>query len=182
MYTKEESAIRFVIIAFNNQKRLKEHINASFHSISVGFMLKNIGCDEDTIITGLLHDIIEDTNYDYNYLKANYGQKIANNVLQLSEDKSIKKMIDRKTKFINNLDNVDDNLIIIEIADKLHNLISDYDLWKIKGNKALQTKKTTYEENKWYYLKLKALFNKRINNNKLLDRYNQITKLYFEEN
>ena len=58
MYSNEEKAIRFVIKAFEGQRRIKEDINLSFHSISVGYMLKDIGCSEEVVISGLLHDII----------------------------------------------------------------------------------------------------------------------------
>ena len=68
MYTKEEEAIRLVVKAFEGMKRQKEDINLSIHSILVGNLLKNNGCSSDIVISGYLHDIIEDTNYDYDYL------------------------------------------------------------------------------------------------------------------
>ena len=181
MYTKEELTIRFVIKAFESKKRIKEDIDLSFHSISVGFMLKNIGCNEETILSGLLHDILEDTNYDYEYIKDNYGKSIADNVLSLSEDKNIKDWKTRKIKFIENLKEKEENVIIVEIADKLHNLLSDYELYKQNGKSALATLNTTYEMNKWYYLEMKKLFNSKVKDNVLLKRYNEICKIYFEE-
>jgi len=180
MYSLEEQAIRFVTIAFESKKRIKENINLSFHSISVGFMLKNIGCDEATVLTGLLHDIIEDTNYDYNYIMDNYGKEIADNVLAVSEDMSIHNWRERKIKFIEQLATKDNNVILVEVADKLHNLLSDYDLWKSNGNSALATLNTSYEDNKWYYLEIKKLFNSKLESNSLLDRYNEICRIYFE--
>jgi len=72
-------------------------------------------------------------------------------------------------------------IILIEVADKLHNLLSDYDLWKEKGNDALATLSTTYEMNKWYYLEMKKLFNEKLDKNELLERYNNICNLYFGE-
>ncbi len=180
MYSTEEQAIKFVIKAFENKKRIKENINLSFHSISVGFMLKNIGCDEDTVLTGLLHDIIEDTDYDYEYLLNNYEHVVADNVLAVSEDMNIKDWHQRKVKFIERLSSKSNNVILVELADKLHNLLSDYELWKTKGKEALATLNTLYEDNRWYYLEMKKLFNNRLNSNVLLDRYNKICKLYFE--
>lgn len=180
MYTKEEEAIHFVIKAFENKKRIKENINLSFHSISVGFMLKGIGCDEETVLSGLLHDIIEDTDYNYEYLLNNYGQVVADDVLSVSEDMSIKDWHQRKVKFIESLSSKSNNVILIELADKLHNLLSDYELWKTKGKEALETLNIRYEDNKWYYLEMKELFNSRLNNNVLLNRYNEICKQYFE--
>ena len=49
MYKLEEEIIHFVFLAFNGMKRKKENIDLSFHSIMVGIMLKNIGCDEKTV-------------------------------------------------------------------------------------------------------------------------------------
>ena len=69
---------------------------------------------------------------------------------------------------------------MVEIADKLQNLISDYEQYKIRGKEFLVTEANNYDELKWYYLELKELFNKRINNNHLLERYNQIVYEYFE--
>ena len=180
MYTKEEQAIKLVVKAFENKKRINEDINLAFHSISVGFMLKNIGCDEDVVLGGLRHDIIEDSDYDYEYLVNNFGKKIADYVLNVSEDMSIKDWKERKIAFMENLEKQDNNIVLIEVADKLHNLLSDYHLWEKEGSSALVTLKTTYEMNKWYYLEMKKIFNKKLDNNDLLYRYNNICKVYFE--
>lgn len=181
MYSKEEQAIKFVIKAFENKKRIKEDIDLSFHSISVGFMLKNIGCSEEIVISGLLHDIIEDTNYGYNDILNMFGKNVADNVLALSENQNIDDFKERKTEFINRLSIQNNEIILIEVADKLHNLLSDYDLWKEKGNYALATLSTTYEMNKWYYLEMKKIFNEKLDKNELLERYNNICNLYFGE-
>lgn len=179
MYSNEEKAIKFVVKAFENKKRIKENIDMSFHSITVGFMLKNIGCDETTVISGLLHDIIEDTEYDYDYIKNVFNNEIADNVLMVSEDKTILDWKKRKESFLKNISNQEKNIMLIELADKLHNLVTDYDLWKIKGSDALSTLSTTYEMNKWFYLEFRKIFNEKIDNNVLLERYNNICDIYF---
>jgi len=180
MYSDEEKAIKFIVKVFENKKIIKEDIDMSFHSITVGFMLKSIGCSEEIVVSGLLHDIIEDTSYDYEYIKDNFGVNVANNVLILSEDITIKDFYKRKEVFIEKILQSNEDILLIELADKLHNLLSDYDLWKEKGNYALKTLDTTYEMNKWFYLKIKEIFNNRLKENVLLKRYNDITKLYFE--
>lgn len=181
MYNKIEETIHFVFEAFKGKKRIKEDIELAFHSICVGTMLMEYNYNEEMVITGLLHDIIEDTKYDYDYLKDKYGLKIANNVLALSENKKISSFIDRKKEFIERVDKFDENLIIIELVDKLHNLISDYELYKKIGKEAVATKNTSYEMNKWYYGELKNIFINRIDEkNELLIRYNEIYNIYFE--
>lgn len=179
MYSREEEIIHFVYKAFNGLKRRRENIDLSFHSIMVGNMLKNIGCDEKTIFIGYLHDIIEDSKYTYNDLLEKYGKEIADGVLAVSEDQSIEDYIERKTKFIENLRNVDYNILLVEIADKLQNLISDYDLYLEKGKDLFCEIYGDFNKLKWYYLELQKLFNERIKNNQLLDRYNEIVNLYF---
>jgi len=182
MYTLEEEAIRLVIKAFEGQKRIKEDINLSVHSITVGYMLKDLGCKEEVVISALLHDIIEDTEYTYDYIKNHFGQYIADNVKLVSEDTSIKDFYERKKEFISRFEKASDDIILIELADKLHNLVFDYPLWLEKGKEALSTLNITYEMNKWHYTEMAKLFNRRINkNNKLLIRYNDIYKLYFGE-
>ena len=180
MYELEEDIIHFVFKAFLGLKRTKEDIDLSFHSIMVGNMLKNIGCDEETIFIGYLHDVIEDTKYTYEDILEKYGKNIADGVLQLTEDQNITNYIDRKKEFIKRLEIANDNIVVVEIADKLQNLISDYEQYKIRGKEFLVTEANNYDELRWYYLELKKLFNKRINNNHLLERYNQIVSEYFE--
>ena len=180
MYELEEEIIHFVFKAFDGLKRKKEAIDLSFHSIMVGNMLKNIGCDDEIIYIGYLHDIIEDTKYTYDDLLNKYGKKIADSVLNLTENKSITDYVERKKVFLNQLEKVSNNLLVVEIADKLQNLISDYEQYKINGKEFLVTEANNYDEIKWYYIELKKLFNSRIDNNKLLDRYNEIVYIYFE--
>lgn len=178
-YTLEEEIIHFVFLAFANKKRKKENIELSFHSIMVGNMLKNINCKDEIVYIGYLHDIIEDTDYDYKFLKEKYGLKIADGVKMLSENKSIDNYIERKRDFIEKLKNVDKDTILVEIADKLQNLISDYDMYSKKGRNFLVKEANNYNELKWYYLELKKIFNSKLEGNILLDRYNEITKENF---
>ena len=181
MYTKEEKAIKLVVKAFENQKRIKEDINLSVHSITVGYMLKDIGCKEDTIITGFLHDIIEDTEYDYEYIKNEFGETIANDVLIVSENMDIADWVERKKEFLQRFENCSINVLLVELADKLHNLVFDYNVFLKHGKEALATLNITYEMNKWYYQEMGKIFNGRLNSdNELLIRYNNICKIYFD--
>lgn len=179
MYNQEEKAIKFVIQAFSGKKRMKEDIDLSFHSISVGFILKNNGCDTEIVITGLLHDIIEDTDYSYNDLKELFGKKIADNVLIVSENKGITNWKERKKIYIEKIAIQNSEIVLVELADKLHNLLSNYDLFINHGKDIFITKNASYEEHKWYYMEFKKIFEEKLANNELLDRYIKLTNLYF---
>ena len=180
MYTELEEAIHFVFKAFNNKKRIKEDISLAFHSISVATMLIEEGCSYETVLIGLLHDIIEDTDYTYDDLKIKYGEHVADSVLLLSEKQDILDFKERKMEFISRIRKADDNIMLVEVADKLHNLLSDYDKFQKHGKEALATLNTTYEMNRWYYLEMLKLFDNRITNSNLLDRYRNIVDIYFK--
>lgn len=181
MYNKEEEIIHFVFKAFYGMDRVKEKIPLSFHSILVGNMLKNENLPEDIVYIGYLHDIIEDTSYTYEDLLNKFGKNIADGVLSVSENKEIKKYRERKENFINNLKNCNNNILYIELADKLHNLLSDYSLFEKYGKEELYSEADKYEDTKWYYLEFKKLFNERINNNSdMLKRFNEIVDIYFK--
>ncbi len=179
MYSLEEKAIKLVTKAFEGKRRKKLDIDASVHSITVGYFLKDSNENLDVVVAGFLHDIIEDTDYDYEYIKTNYNENIANLVSGVSENKEIKDWKERKVKFIERITNSSDDIIKIELADKFHNLIFDYEIWLEQGNDALTTKNTTYELSKWYYTSFYNIFNDRIPNHKLLPRYKKLIELYF---
>lgn len=181
MYTFEEDILHFIFIAFKGLKRKKEDIDLVFHSVMVGNMLKNIGCSENIVYTGYLHDIIEDTKYSYEDLKERYGKELADNVQKLSENTKILNYKERKEEFINRLKNYNNNLILVELADKLQNLVSDYSLFLSLGKDALPSEAKTYEEIKWFYTELKKIFNEKLEENSLLERYNNIYEKYFND-
>lgn len=181
MYTFEEDILHFIFIAFKGLKRKKEDIDLVFHSVMVGNMLKNIGCSENIVYTGYLHDIIEDTKYSYEDLKERYGKELADNVQKLSENTKILNYKERKEEFINRLKTYNNNLILVELADKLQNLVSDYSLFLSLGKEVLPSEAKTYEEIKWFYTELKRIFNEKLRDNSLLERYNNIYEKYFND-
>lgn len=122
MYTEEEQAIHFVEKAFAGQKRIKENIPLSFHSIMVGYMLKDSGYNKEIILTGFLHDIIEDTEYTYEDIVRLFGETIASNVLKVSEDTTITDWTKRKEEFFNRMTSWSKEIFLVELADKLQNL------------------------------------------------------------
>ena len=181
MYTFEEDILHFIFIAFKGLKRKKEDIDLVFHSVMVGNMLKNIGCSENIVYTGYLHDIIEDTKYSYEDLKERYGKELADNVQKLSENTKILNYKERKEEFINRLKTYNNNLILVELADKIQNLVSDYSLFLSLGKDALPTEAKSYEEIKWFYTELKKIFNEKLEEKSLLEKYNDIYEKYFKD-
>ena len=45
------------------------------HPMAVAEILADLGMDEDTIVAGLLHDVVEDTSYTAEELSAEFGEE-----------------------------------------------------------------------------------------------------------
>ena len=179
MYTKVEEAIHFMVKAYKGQKRKNENIDASFHSMIVGMMIRNITYSEDVIVAAILHDIIEDTSYDYDFLLNKFGKELADGVKNVSELKATGTWREKKEAFITKLEVSSNEILAVELADKLQNLVSDYNLFISNGSESLLTESDSLDNFKWYYTKLQSIFNSRLERNELLNRYNNIIDLYF---
>ena len=97
------------------------------HPLRVAEILLDMKMDSDTIISALLHDVLEDTNIVFNEIKRRYGKEVANMVegvtkisilkaksKSIQEAETIRKMLLAMAKDI--------RVIIIKLADKLHNM------------------------------------------------------------
>ena len=97
------------------------------HPLQVAELLVELRMDADTIIAGLLHDVLEDAGVSYSMIKDRFGEEAAELVegvtkisilkvknKSLQEAETIRKMLLAMSKDI--------RVIIIKLADKLHNM------------------------------------------------------------
>lgn len=179
MYDLEEDILHYIFQAFHGMERRKEKIAMVFHSVMVGTMLRNIGCPDEVVYIGYLHDVLEDTSVTYEELSSRYGKNIADSVLMLSEDQRIKDWKQRKQAFLNSIRDASAAILTVELADKLQNLMSDYELFLKKGKEALVTEADRFADFVWFYQELEKLFLSKIPNCPLLKRYSSLLQLYF---
>lgn len=105
------------------------------HLFSVAIILSEAGCDEETIIAGLMHDSLEDVpNYNYENLVNDCGENIANIVKHVTEPLDANKIkeeqlpwLERKEAYLKNLKEGEEKSAMVSAADKIHNLKSFID-------------------------------------------------------
>ncbi len=99
-----------------------------FHPISVAkIVASKIGLDAPSIASALLHDVVEDTRYSINKIEEVFGQEIAKivdgltKISKLKKEKILSIQAENFRKMLLTL-NDDIRVILIKIADRLHNM------------------------------------------------------------
>jgi GTP pyrophosphokinase len=138
---KLDQAIDFAAAAHTTQKR-KSNEPYIIHPIMTADTLISWGMDINSVITGVLHDTVEDTETTIGQIKELFGDNVAllvDGVTKVSQASSDMKDLDSylpKTK--DNLSKLliaigqDIRVIIIKLADRLHNLSTLHHLPKDK--------------------------------------------------
>lgn len=121
-----QRAFDFTAKAHAGQKREsgEEYI---IHPLAVALILNELNMDSATIIAGLLHDTLEDTPVTEQDIRANFGEEATFLVKAVTKIKSIENKDTLETSyqtlmkmFFAMADDI--RVIIIKLADRLHNL------------------------------------------------------------
>jgi GTP pyrophosphokinase len=121
-----EKAYFFALEAHKSQKRYSGDPYIS-HPVKVAEILTNLKLDTATIITGLLHDTVEDTPASMEELKKIFGNEIASlvdGVTKISKMKThsdVKNQAENFRKLILAVSK-DIRVLLVKLADRLHNM------------------------------------------------------------
>ncbi len=112
----------------HKDQRRKSGIPYVLHPIAVAkIVASEIGLDATSICAALLHDVVEDSSYTLNDLQQLFGETIAKivdgltKISSLKKDKDVSFQAENFRKMLLTL-NDDIRVIIIKIADRLHNM------------------------------------------------------------
>jgi len=119
-------AFNFAIKAHKNQKRFS---GAPYvvHPVAVADILAELKLDSATIITGLLHDTIEDTKTTYNEVLKEFGKEVADLVdgvtkISALEEKAADNSQAENFRKLILATSKDIRVLLVKIADRLHNM------------------------------------------------------------
>ena len=119
-------AYEFAVNAHKNQKR-KSGDPFVNHPLAVANILSDLRLDSATIVTGLLHDTIEDTKTTYNVVLKEFGKEVADLVdgvtkISALEDKAVDKNKAENFRKLILATSKDIRVLLVKLADRLHNM------------------------------------------------------------
>lgn len=107
----------------NQRRKDSERTPYINHPIDVANILARAGItDLDTLIGGILHDTIEDTDTDQEEIRLLFGDNVLKIVLECSDDKSLHK-VERKKLQIEHASHISNSAKLVKLADKYSNLL-----------------------------------------------------------
>ncbi len=120
-------AFEVAVDAHKNQRR-KSGEAYIFHPLAVAqIVASEIGLDATSIASALLHDVVEDTEYTLSDLEQMFGETVARivdgltKISSLRKDRDVSLQAENFRKMLLTI-NDDPRVIIIKIADRLHNM------------------------------------------------------------
>ena len=117
------------------------------HPLATAIILTSVYADTSTICAGLLHDVIEDCDTPKSEIEENFGEEIANLVYGVTKISKIhfstenEALVEYYKKIIVGMSE-DVRVIIIKLADRLHNMRT---LWALSPEKQKKKAKETLE-------------------------------------
>ena len=117
-------AAHFAAKKHRDQRRKDKHASPYIiHPISVALAIAQIGRvdDPEILAAALLHDTLEDTKTEPEDLEAEFGKKVCEYVLDVSDDKTLPKD-ERKRRQIEHAKQISKGAALIKLGDKISNV------------------------------------------------------------
>ncbi len=164
---KLASALDLAIQAHQGQVRKSTTIPYISHPMAVASIALEYGASEDQAIAALLHDAIEDGGIQYaKLIEAQFGLHVHDLVQGCTDGTpdhtgSKAPWLERKTAYIQHLQEASDEVLLVSCSDKLHNaraIVSDL---INEGPSVFNRFSSSTEQTLWYYRQLAIVFTNR---------------------
>ena len=113
----------FADMKHSGQKRKFTTEDYIIHPVRVFFIVDEMMQNEVLSAAAILHDTIEDTDATPFELQVNFGQPVANLVLELSINPILKRLQGKRSYLVEAINNMSDDALFIKLADRLDNVL-----------------------------------------------------------
>lgn len=145
MKEKVIQAYNFSKQKHNGQKRKFSNLDYFIHPKWVACKVEELTKDEDLVIVAFLHDTIEDTDTSIEEIDKIFGGKIADLVLELTNDNILKKQMGKKPYLSYSINKMSSDAFTVKLVDRLHNVLF------LEGDDA------TKDFIKWYWIETRYI-------------------------
>ncbi|PWH15510.1 MAG: phosphohydrolase [Anaerolineae bacterium] len=157
-----EQALMYALQAHREQYRKESEIPYFSHLISCAALVMESGGDEEQVIAALLHDVAEDQggNLRLEEIEALFGERVRRIVEGCSDTLVNPKppWRERKERYIEHLDTADEDVLLVSLADKVHNLRTIYLDYQRVGDRVWDRFRGGKEGSLWYFRSLLEVF------------------------
>ena len=175
-------ALKFAAEAHQTQSRKKTEIPYISHLMAVAGIVMEAGGNETTWIAALLHDSIEDTKKTLADVEACFGADVARIVKACSDydpatDGSIKPSWHvRKSTHLEHLRKERQDVLLVTVADKIHNGESILNDLETIGPKVWRRFNASPIDTRWYYASVLAIAERRLENRYAVGRLRRLVR------
>jgi (p)ppGpp synthase/HD superfamily hydrolase len=157
-----DKAERFATEAHEGQMRKGgKDVPYITHPLAVAEILKDVGATTKEIVSGLLHDTIEDTDRTLEEIAMTFGDEVAVTVDYVTEADKSTKWKERKAKYITRLGTAPYSAVLVASADKLHNARDTLEDYRKYGDDVWSMFNSQKDSQFWYYKMLIEIFEAR---------------------
>jgi guanosine-3',5'-bis(diphosphate) 3'-pyrophosphohydrolase len=117
-----QEALEFLVLIFQQRRVRNRNKPVVLHSLRVGMHLYDLGYPKDIVISGSLHDVLEDTDFSDSDMENKFGVKVARIVRACSFDPEIKDKQAQYEELFSRCLEEGKNAVLVKIADLLDNL------------------------------------------------------------
>lgn len=171
--SKIQKAIRRASLLHEGQKRKCDGSPYVTHLFGVALILSHYVEDEDVVVAGIMHDVLEDVlreKYDDEKMRREFGERVYKIVKEVTEDKdpeeeqikSQEMWLARKQQYVDNLKNDSQEALFVAAADKIHNLLSMLESHEKYGEEIWQYFHAPRDKRLWFYREVFAVLEARL--------------------
>lgn len=181
------SALQFAAEHHAAQSRKTSGVPYILHPMEVAAIIGTLINDEEVMAAGVLHDVVEDTGATRQEIEARFGDRVAMLVMSESEDKrpglpASKTWKKRKEESLAELKAAEDEgVAVLWLADKLANLRSLWQAYRVSGDKAFDMfHMKAKAEHAWYYVAVAEAVAGSLGESGAYEEYMRLYRAIFE--